>query len=100
MCSPLGRLDALRPHEKAPLTDTAPAAEAFLLERLRAMSPSAKLELVRRLNRGLVGMSVAGIRSRHGALDERELGLRVAALRLPRETMVRVFGWDPQREGY
>jgi len=90
----------LHPHDAAPLDDTAPAAEAFLIGRLRAMSAREKLELVRKLNRGLIALSAAGIRSRHGSIDDRELSLRLAALRLPREVMIRVFDWDPEREGY
>ncbi len=90
----------MHPHDTTPLDDTAPAAEAFLIERFRGMTPSEKLEMVRRLNRSLIALSTAGVRSRHGSIDERELALRVAALRLPRDLMIRAFGWDPEREGY
>lgn len=90
----------MHPHDTKPLDDTTSAAEAFLLERLRGMTPREKLDLVRRLNRGLIALSTAGVRARHGAIDERELALRVAALRLPRDLMIRAFRWDPEREGY
>ncbi len=83
-----------------PLSDTSPRAEDFLIERLRAMSPAAKLVMVQRLNRELIVLSRAGIRARHGNISERELLLRTAALRLPRDTMIRVFGWDPEEKGY
>jgi len=35
-----------------------------------------------------------------GAVPERELRLRLAALRLDRETMIGVFNWDPEVQGY
>lgn len=40
-----------------------------------------------------------GIRARHPDADEREIRLRLAALRLDREAMVRWFAWDPEIEG-
>ncbi len=89
----------MRPHESALPSDTDPKVEALLIERYRAMSAAEKLEIVRRLNRSLIALSEAGVRKRHPGIGERELCLRVAALRLPRETMVRVFGWDPEIEG-
>ena len=52
------------------------------------------------LNRAADEMALAGIRMRHPEASDRELRLRLAALRLDRGTMVRVFGWDPEREGY
>jgi len=33
-------------------------------------------------------------------MPEREVRLRLASLRLDREVMVTVFGWDPHEEGY
>jgi hypothetical protein len=46
-----------------------------------------------------VSLSEAGVRKRQPGIDERELRLRVASLRLPRETMIRAFGWDPDAAG-
>jgi hypothetical protein len=46
-------------------------------------------------------LAAARIRAEYGPdLSERELRLRLGALWLDRETMVRVFGWDPEVEGY
>jgi hypothetical protein len=65
------------------------------------MKPAAKLARVVSLNRALESLALAGIRDRHGyALSQRELRLRLGALRLPRETMMRIFGWDPAKRGY
>jgi hypothetical protein len=83
------------------LSDTTPEAEAILVEGFRRMTPQEKLARVADLNRALDQLAEAGILLRHGPdLPERELRLRKAALRLDRETMVRVFNWDPQEKGY
>ena len=81
--------------------DTPPEIEEIMLERYRRMSPGEKLRSVQELNRTVQLMALAGIRKRHGSdLSERELRLRLAALWLDRETMIEVFGWDPEIKGY
>ena len=83
------------------VADTEPSVEARLLAGYRAMTPAAKLARVVSLNRALDALALAGIRDRHGgALSERELRLRLGALRLSRETMHAVFAWDPAEHGY
>ncbi len=83
------------------VSDTSPDAERVLLEGYRRMSPREKLQRVVSLNRALEQLARARIRSKYGEhLSERELRLRLGALRLDRATMVRVFGWDPDVEGY
>jgi len=89
----------LRPHEHPPASDTSAEVEDFLVARLRELSLAEKLAMVRRLNRGLVRLTLAGVRARYPSADARELALRAAALRLPRDVMVRAFGWDPDVEG-
>lgn len=59
-----------------------------------------KLQLVFEHQSSVEAFALAGIRMRHPRADERELTLRLAALRYPRELMVRVFGWDPELVGY
>jgi hypothetical protein len=81
--------------------DTPPEIEEMMLERYRQMSPGEKLRAVQEMNQSVQLMALAGIRSRHGAdLPERELRLRLAALWLDRETMIKIYGWDPEIEGY
>ena len=63
------------------------------------MSPAEKLQRVAELNAAVLELAAAGIRRRHGAVAEEELRLRLAALWLDRETMVRAFGWDPREHG-
>ena len=81
-------------------TDTSPAAERLLIEGYRHMTPEAKLARVAALNRALVELATARLRSQYGAdLTQRELRLRLAALRLEASTMREVFGWDPAIRG-
>lgn len=64
------------------------------------MSPAEKLARVVALNGMVEALAAARLRERYGPdLSERELGLRLAALRLDRETMVAAFGWDPHLMG-
>lgn len=80
--------------------DTPLEIEEMILERYRRMSPAEKLRIVEDLNRTALAMAAARIRAQYGDLSERELGLRLASLWRDRETMIKVFGWDPEREGY
>jgi hypothetical protein len=81
--------------------DTPPAIEEILVEGYARMSPAEKLKRVCALNRLAAEMAAASIRNRYGPnLPESELNLRLASLRLDRDTMIRVFDWDPEVEGY
>lgn len=81
-------------------SDTSPEAEAFLIEGYRRMSPTDKLRRVESLNRALVKLAAARIRAQYGDIPEDEMRLRLGALRLGRETMIKVFGWDPEVKGW
>ncbi|HUP42826.1 MAG TPA: hypothetical protein VM599_06410 [Thermoanaerobaculia bacterium] len=82
-------------------SDTSPDAETVQIEGYRRMTPAQKARIVEDLNLAVRQMAAARIRSRYGPdLPERELRLRLAALWLDRETMIRAFGWDPEKEGY
>ncbi|MEW6753799.1 MAG: hypothetical protein AB1505_22880 [Candidatus Latescibacterota bacterium] len=81
--------------------DTPLEVERLLVEGYRAMSPRQKLERVVAMNQALVTLARARLRAQYGPdLPEREVRLRLGALWLDRDTMVRVFGWDPQERGY
>lgn len=75
--------------------DTEPEALEVLLERQRQMTPAEKFAAVLRMSEMLLGLSEAGVRSRYPQADDREIFLRTAACHLDRETMLRVYGWDP-----
>lgn len=81
--------------------DSPPEIEARVIEGYRAMSPADRLARVVSLNRALEALATARIRSHYGPdLSPRELRLRLASLRLPREDMMRIFDWDPVERGY
>lgn len=81
--------------------DTPPEVEQRLIEEYRRMSPGQRLMMAMEMNRAVQEVAAARIRAQYGPdLPERELRLRLAALWIDRETMIRAFGWDPQVEGY
>lgn len=61
------------------------------------MSPAKKLERVYDLTEAINRMARLRIEKKWGnTLTEREIRLRLASLRLDRETMISVFGFDPK----
>lgn len=71
--------------------DTPPEIEQMLIEGYRKMPVWRKLQQVGELN---------DIRRRHPQADERELKLRLASRWIEPELMLKVFGWDVEKEGY
>ncbi len=45
-------------------------------------------------------LALSRILKQYGPISEYEQRLRLAALWLDRKTMIRVFNWDPIKEGY
>lgn len=85
---------------RAGRSDTAPEVEELLVEAYRRMSPKEKVARVADLNRTVRALALAGIRDRYGeGLSPEEERLRLAALTLDRDTMIRAFGWDPAEHG-
>lgn len=82
------------------INDTSEAAEKILIEGYRNMPAHKKLEQVSALTQMVQKMALARIRSQYGNVSEQELRLRLAALWLPRETMIKLFNWDPEVKGY
>jgi hypothetical protein len=82
------------------ISDTSPEAERILIEGYRRMTPTQKLQRVESLNRALLLLQKARIRADYGEVPADEMRLRLGALRLGRETMVKVFGWDPDEKGW
>jgi hypothetical protein len=79
--------------------DTSPEIEELVVAGWRRMTPAEKFRLVNELTSTARKLSLAGIRSRHPGASERELRLRLASFWLDRETMVRLFDWDPEIHG-
>ena len=84
----------------AQVNDTPPHIEEILIAGYRRMSPQEKLKRVSELTQAVQQLALARIRKQYGDRPERELRLRLASLWLDRDTMIRVFDWDPQVEGY
>lgn len=80
-------------------SDTDPQALEVFLECQRRMSASEKVQAIFSLTRMVFDTAQAEMRRRHPGIDEREAFLRTAALHLDRETMMRVYGWDPESAG-
>lgn len=81
--------------------DTPAEVEERLLEGYRRMGPGQRLMMAMEMNRAVQQMAAARIHAQYGPdLPERELRLRLAALWIDRDTMLRAFGWDPRVQGY
>jgi len=89
-----------RGSEPPPLSDTSPEAEKVLIELYRRMPAWQKLRQVSELTRAVQELALCDIRRRHPQADEREQKLRLASRWLRAETMRKVYGWDPEKEGY
>ncbi len=61
------------------------------------MTPAQKLNRVEALNEAALQLAASRIRRQYGPLPDR--ALRLASLWLDRDTMIRVFGWDPEEHG-
>ncbi len=82
------------------MNDTSPRMQKILAAGYRKMTPRQKLMQVDELTKAVQQFALARILKRYGNISEREQKLRLASLWLNRETMIRVFDWDPQKEGY
>jgi hypothetical protein len=80
--------------------DTSRESERLLIEAYRSMDSVEKVRRMTELSLGCREWARAGIRSRHPEADEREVEMRLLALRLDRDTMIRLFDWDPDERGY
>jgi hypothetical protein len=80
--------------------DVHPDIEAIVVEGWRKMSAAEKVRQVCELTDTSRKFALAGIRSRHPEAPEEEVRLRLASFWLDRETMIRLFDWDPKVKGY
>lgn len=75
--------------------DTDPEALEVFFELHRRMTLSQRVARVFELTAFQESLQRASVRSLYPQAGEREIFLRVAARRLDRDTMIRVYGWDP-----
>ncbi len=77
-------------------SDTEPRALEVFLALQRRKTPSEKLRQVFEMTDLILEAARAGERLRRPDADEQEISLRAAARRFDRETMIKVWGWDPR----
>jgi len=82
------------------LTDTDPIIEELMINAYRTMEPWEKLEQAMAMRRTVLHLAETRIREQHEGISDRELLLRMGSLWIDRDTMVKAFGWDPDKEGY
>jgi hypothetical protein len=85
---------------KTQINDTPADVQKVLITGYQSMTPREKMRRVSELNKAVQQLALARIRKQYGEISEREQRLRLAGLWLNRETMIRVFDWDPEKEGY
>lgn len=78
------------------MADTSSEAFEKMIELMRAMPPDRKLAMALGMSEMLMRLSEAGVRQLYPNASEREVFLRAAARRLGRDTVIRVYGWDPE----
>ncbi|OGC07689.1 hypothetical protein A2V82_11030 [candidate division KSB1 bacterium RBG_16_48_16] len=82
------------------IEDTPAHIQDITIEGYRRMSPQEKLRRVSELTKAVQQLALARIKKQYGDISEHEQRLRLASLWLDRNTMVRVFQWDPEIQGY
>ena len=80
-------------------TDTDPCTMEVWLDLLRQKAPGERLATTLGLADLTLKMAEVGVRSMHPKAPDREVFLRVASRHLPRELMIRAYGWDPETDG-
>ena len=78
--------------------DTSEAADRIQFDLLRRMTPNERAQRMAELTRMVQQLAFAGMRARYPEATDDEIWLRLAAQRLGRETMRKVYGWDPGEE--
>jgi hypothetical protein len=80
--------------------DTSTPADQMMIRLYQEMSPIKKLQRISELTEMVDHLALINIRLNYPQATERELLLRLAARKYPRELMVAAFSWDPELHGY
>jgi hypothetical protein len=80
-------------------TDTDPRAMEVWLDLQRRLPAGDKLAAVLNGAQFVLQMYEMGVRRLYPGASDHEVLLRVAARHLPRELMIRAYGWDPENDG-
>lgn len=81
-------------------SDTTPEAQQKRFELLRRLSPERRLALAFELTDTVRQLVLADLQHRFPQASEEEIRRRFIARALPRETVIRVYGFDPDKEGF
>ncbi len=82
------------------LSDTRPEIERIVVDGYRRMTPAQKLARVDDLRQLTIGLAERRIRAQYIGASDRQVRLRLGALTLGRDLMIKAFDWDPEREGW
>ena len=82
------------------MNDTHTVIEKIVIEGYRKMTSWEKMKRVSELNKAVQQLALSRIRKQYGDIPEHEQKLRLASLWLDRDTMIRVFDWDPKIKGH
>ena len=80
--------------------DTTPDAQRKQIELMRRLSGSEKLACAFRLTDTMRGLILVELQQRFPDADASEIRRRFIARVLPREDVIRAYGFDPKLEGY
>jgi len=80
--------------------DTTAEAQRVQYELMRRLSPAQKLRLAFELTDTMRALILADIKHRNPYAGDAEIRRRFIARVLPRQDVIRVFGFDPKTEGY
>ena len=80
--------------------DTGAEDERARIERVRRMPIWQRAREVNRLVMEERELILADLRERYPQADAQELRQRFAARVLPRDIVIQMFDWDPEKEGY
>jgi len=82
------------------MSNTPTHIDKIVIEGYRNMTSWEKMKRVSELNKAVQQLTLSRIRKRYGEITEQEQKLRLASLWMDRDTMIRVFDWDPKKMGY
>jgi hypothetical protein len=88
------------PSKRRCVSDTDPALEKVMIERIRQMSAAEKFHRIGQMNRFLEDLALAEIHRRYPDADEQECRMRLASRRVPAELLQKAFGWNVKERGY
>lgn len=85
---------------KAPFSDTTPEVQQVHYELMRSLPAWKRLALAFELTELGRKLILADLMYKFPQADEEEIRSRFIARVLPRADVIRVYGFDPQQEGY